>query len=54
MRSAGICSVSAGRASMTGKGALRFQSPEDFAATRAQLAERLPTPGFYASDRDGW
>jgi hypothetical protein len=32
----------------------QFQSPEDFAATRAKLAERLPTPGFYASDRDGW
>ena len=32
----------------------QFQSPEDFAATRAKLAERLPTPGFYASDQDGW
>lgn len=30
----------------------RFDSPEEFKETRATLAKRLPTPGFYARDGD--
>ncbi len=30
----------------------RFDSPEEFDRIRGTLAERLPSPGFYAFDQD--
>lgn len=30
----------------------QFDSDDEFEGTRARLAERLPTPGFYAQDWD--